>query len=142
MVGTAHINLLLSAALEDVSHTPMYWGAWDDINRFQVDFTTADQVGALLLNENQLSVNERYDEEELEPIYTFTSVPRSHVQDCVLVLKAIACYECQSCEHAGWNSSNAKQFCEDLRQRMVCRLPGWDEAPGWVYTNENKENKP
>lgn len=46
----------------------------------------------------------------------------------VATLKAIDCYEYQSCEHAGWKDSEAKRFCEALRDDMITRLPGYSEA--------------
>lgn len=46
----------------------------------------------------------------------------------VEILKAIACYEYQSCEHDEWETSEAKTFCKALRSRMIQSLPGYDTA--------------
>ncbi len=92
---------------------------------------TADRVGQMLLHENRLSVDHRYNECELEDIYRFpywTSVTRVNP---VVILKALACYEYQSCEHPGWEGSEAHAFCEALQHAMIRILPGYDEGPGW-----------
>lgn len=47
----------------------------------------------------------------------------------VELLKAIACYEYQSCEHGGWEGSRAYAYCERLRQRAINALHGYDAAP-------------
>jgi hypothetical protein len=44
-------------------------------------------------------------------------------------LKAISCYEYQSCEHPGWRKSEAHAFCEALRDMAIGCLPGYDDAP-------------
>lgn len=47
----------------------------------------------------------------------------------VVVLKAIDCYEYQSCEHDEWAESEAHAFCHALRKRMIHSLPGYEDAP-------------
>jgi len=90
---------------------------------------TAGRVGAMLWAENRRSVNHRYAEDEWEEPYTFRRLPGQ--VDPVLVLKAINCYEYQSCEHPEWMRSEAHEFCQVLRDKMVRQLPGYDDAPGW-----------
>lgn len=85
----------------------------------------------MLWDENYRSVNHRYGESEITPEYRWQPVRR----DPVSVLKAIACYEYQSCEHEGWRSSEARQFCDELRHRMIQFLPGYDEAE-WSIQDE------
>ena len=95
----------------------------------------ADQTGQMLWRENHLSVNHRYDElPKVEPSspYIFER-PLKRLQhngrlDPMQVLKAIDCYEYQSCEHPGWLKSEAKAYCGVLRRRIVHSLPGYDEA--------------
>jgi hypothetical protein len=48
------------------------------------------------------------------------------------VAKAIACYEYQACECADWEQSEAVQFCDALRRKMIARLPGYEAAPWGV----------
>lgn len=52
----------------------------------------------------------------------------------VAVLKAIDCFEYQSCEHPEWEGSEARAFCEALRDDMIGRLPGYSEADWEVRT--------
>ena len=99
---------------------------------------TANQVGAMLAAENRRSVDHRYNETEMEDFYTFTRYPGSCDSvtpgtpglDPVQVLKAIACYEYQSCEHPEWETSEAHEFCQAVRHATIDRLPGY-EAAAW-----------
>lgn len=44
----------------------------------------------------------------------------------------VACYEYQSCEHDGWETSAAHAFCRALKDHMLAHLPGFEAAPwGW-----------
>ncbi|HEX4307012.1 MAG TPA: hypothetical protein VHZ54_13325 [Solirubrobacterales bacterium] len=43
--------------------------------------------------------------------------------------KALACLECQSCEHPDWSESAARAFCGDLLWRLISTLPGYQGAP-------------
>ena len=108
------------------------WGptAVENIKRRRRELTreTANQVGAMLWAENRLSVDHRYDENEIEPgPYVFRH-SASVVTSPVAILKAINCYEYQSCEHPEWETSEAHAFCEALTGAMVQSLPGYEAA--------------
>lgn len=105
---------------------------------------TASFVGMTLWLENVASIEFRYpDTEETHrnypgPIafereqaesYHFEKVPG--MVDPLVVLKAISCYEYQSCEHPGWAVSEAAAYCRQLQAQAVRRLPGYEEADGW-----------
>lgn len=94
-------------------------------NRRELTAATAGRVGAMLAAENVRSVNHRYDEAEDEGPYVHK---RGAVIDAVQAIKAIDCYEYQSCEHPDWKESEAYAFCAALRHRMVKRIPGFAEA--------------
>jgi hypothetical protein len=47
----------------------------------------------------------------------------------VVIAKQIANYEYQSCEHDGWQESEAHAFCRALADALLRSLPGWEEAP-------------
>ena len=54
----------------------------------------------------------------------------------VEALKALDCYEYQSCEHPEWETSEAFEFCRAMRNLLIGCLPGydaaqweWDDAP-------------
>lgn len=97
--------------------------------------STATAFGKLLWTENHRSVSARYpdatgaDARDMRgpESYRFewASLTRN---DAVRVLKAIDCYEYQSCEHDGWETSLAKEFCDALRSRAIRNLPGYEEA--------------
>ncbi|MEX1091713.1 MAG: hypothetical protein WEF28_01020, partial [Acidimicrobiia bacterium] len=146
MVSVGHIDVLISAGLRrgmsplrwyDVpievavaNNDPVHSIAWHNEHSQELTVETADQVGAILLNENRESVNWRYDEEELEPIYQFRQTDTYPIPE---LLSAISGYEYQACEHLGWHLSQAKQFCDALRQRLCAEIraeEGWsiDEA--------------
>jgi hypothetical protein len=148
MLAKAHIDVLLTAGLRSASgwRGPLTWfwpaidadsdrGSWTSAElqeqatqrRRLLTPQTAGRVGALLLAENRRSVDHRYDETEWEEPYLFEPVPGW--PDPVIVLKAIACYEYQSCEHPGWRTSEAHAFCQALRARAISLLPGYDQAP-------------
>lgn len=84
-----------------------------------------DRIGQILRDENVRSVNRRYDEDDMvfyqfeEPSHRFSSVE---------VLKALACYEYQSCEAKGWEISVARALCAELRLAIIRHLPGYEEA--------------
>jgi hypothetical protein len=46
----------------------------------------------------------------------------------VQVLKALDCYEYQSCEHPAWPTSAACAFVDALRRTTIRRLAGYDAA--------------
>lgn len=101
-----------------------------------------DEAGAALLNECVQSVQYRYPDDKPEqlpgPVNAYWRQPysysplRGRVPSPIEGLKLISCYEYQSCEHPGWESSGAKQFCEALRDTLIGTLPGYDEAP-WEW---------
>jgi hypothetical protein len=153
MVDTVHIDAMLTAGLHlparRQSRLTWYWpdldaatdrGIWTaaelmvhaDQRRHELTTDTAGRVGAMLLAENRRSVDHRYDEQELEEPYLFTRL--AGTPDPVVVLKAIDCYEYQSCEHPGWRFSEAQPFCQALRALTIGHLPGYDRAP-WEITD-------
>jgi hypothetical protein len=98
---------------------------------------TADRTGQMLMRENRLSVDHRYNESEVEDIYEYPYGPHTRHINPVAILSAIRCYEYQSCEHPGWETSEAKAYCEALQLAMIRRLPGYDDAP-WEITDRSQ----
>lgn len=153
MVGKDHIDGLLTAGLEWSRPSRLKWfypeiGPDDERDAYargvpwgprcielceerrrELTLESVGRVGAMLLAENRASVNHRYDEEEWEEPYLFEPLPG--ISDPVIVLKAIACYRYQSCEHPEWERSEARVFIDALEQKAIVHLPGYDDAPGW-----------
>mgnify|MGYP001237777529 FL=1 len=156
IVDRCHIDALLTAGL---THTPSYPGdamtpvSWFDAPLTEYDGSewyathhksltreTADETGRMLWWECMRSVAYRYPDDAIGALpgpvgltldeiygYTFTCLPGD--PDPVVVLSLIACYEYQTCEHPDWHTSEAREFCEALRDRTIRRLPGYDDAP-------------
>ncbi len=89
---------------------------------------TANEIGRMLIRENHLSVCHRYDESPKIDTGGPFEFERARHTDAVQVLKAISCYEYQSCEHPEWKKSEAYRFCETLRDVAINALPGYEEA--------------
>lgn len=134
IVGTDHIDYLVSAAVDVGTNGGgfgIYWGGE------RIDWESATRVGAALLAENIASVAYRYagsdpgwelpgpiptpspEEYEYQPFLTVEPAQ---------VLKALDCYESQSCEHPGWQESDARRFCDALRRRYSAMMPGYEDA--------------
>jgi hypothetical protein len=142
VVNDDHIRLLVQAST-------LYGFAPPDL----------DATCFMLLAENVASWNYRYEENDAPELIEYRPVWRR--EDPLLfklvVLKAIHCYEYQSCEHPGWMASTARWFTRQLhaaiRETMppapqacwYCRgrderceddcshFEGWDDVDGWEY---------
>jgi hypothetical protein len=97
-------------------------------------------VGTGLWQANHASVNHHYHQIHLAPAYPAPTA--TVVLDPVTVVKLIDCYVYQSCEHPGWQTSPAAEFCRRLREILMRDLPidtaldhrgpypiGWQDAP-------------
>ena len=151
VVSKAHIDALVTAGLDLGRHGYLYW-YWPELTAEQESdayargsyagsgapevaearhhelwIDTADQVGAMLWAENYRSVNHRYAEDNQPQAYGYTRCRRR--LSAVALLKAVNCYEYQSCEHPGWKRSQAYAFCQALRSALIRELPGYEQAP-------------
>lgn len=169
MVDKEHVDLLVAVGIKGVrgrsvrpdhSWNRPSWYATDlsrldpetvttamwRMERRQIDYTTADEVGAMLVATNLDSIHARYPDTIEAPEETPGPIERyweheyrwadpRYVPTAVEALKAISCYEYQSCEHEGWEDSEAKRYCEALRDAVIHHLPGMDDAP-WDWSAE------
>ena len=141
VVDKAHINAMIDAGLS-VHYRPMTWYPKGENRQGSLTEINASEVGQMLLDECVKSVSYRYEDSDL------TNLPGRSDVDYLLpfqyrrfanpptlieILKIISCYEYQSCEHPGWEDSEAHAFCQVLRVSTISRLPGYDEAP-WEWT--------
>lgn len=143
VVGKPHIDALVTVAHygpAGVRWEPLRHGFILQDSRAHL---TDDQLGHLLWLENHKSVSARYPDfgpGELPGPIDFVPAEIEAYQlqrtrrapTLIEAFKLIACYEYQSCEHAGWRDSAAYRFCEQLRAALIRRLPGYDEAP-WEW---------
>lgn len=144
VVSKAHIDYLVHAAQQAPGRSCQ--GYTMKLGGLHVD-TQADEVGRALWQENVASVAHRYprstfggedfpgpiglDHESLA-LYSCPVFPRLPF-DPVGAIKALQCYEYQSCEHPGWPTSDAKRFCEELLSWLIDALPGYDAAPWEIH---------
>lgn len=147
VVSRTHIDALLSAAdLWDVQMPVSQPGE-------QIRNLTIDETGALLMAVNTEAVNHRYNENEAPEPYTFDRLG-INIKPAV-ILKAIACYRYQACEHPQWRADRdqrgisadaqtsytvrtAQDFLDDLERKAVSKLAGYSEAP-WGIDDDQRE---
>lgn len=84
-------------------------------------------IGDDLLAENIASIRARYGAEAASDPEPFRPGPVRHLTT-IEALKAVQCYEYQSCEHDAWEASRARKFCSALTFALVTQLPGYDAA--------------
>jgi hypothetical protein len=92
----------------------------------------------MLWKENMISVAHRYSgpvEELPGDRYVEDGITKPDVAaqaviafNAVQVLKACNCLEYQSCEHPGWEASEAHAFLQALKDKAVRALPGYETA--------------
>src|ERR1035437_1272028 len=146
IVSKAHIDALVNAAgsVDFQNHSSgMSW--WNGDERHEMTYSDrvrASEVGMMLWATNLESINARYpdtiedesgcpgpnDFEGSVSVAEYRFTPTRDLEPEV-ILKAISCYEYQSCEHEGWKTSEAKSFCEALEHKMIGRLPAYNLAP-------------
>lgn len=72
------------------------------------------KIGKMLWRENHLSINSRYNESRETPKYAFEEVICGDME----VYKNVGCYDYQTCEHAGYESSFAYAFVKALEKEF------------------------
>lgn len=110
------------------------------------DLTDSD-LGTMLWAENVASVRARYGNRHpemfdgVEPTAYLASGPitmgkrfpmgtdDAKVKSLVAMLKAIAHYEYQSCEHEDWEHSKSRQYCKLMREYLIQCFPSYADAP-------------
>ncbi len=139
VVDKKHIDILVRAAINRSYHDELRYyhdGTWHT-----VDHSTANQTGQMLWDANVRSVSYRYPHDSLESLPGRIDSPwlkpfeydlNAPVVTPVEVLKAIACFDYQSCEPPEWESAQAHSFCEALRIHAINQLPGYEAAP-WEW---------
>lgn len=135
LVDPEHINVLIHAGMDrqyGAKYGAMSWYFGNPLDRQQLLCENADAVGQMLLDANAASVNCRYAEEN-SYVYSYIR-PQAIDWAPVELLKAIACYEYQSCEVRDWQGSAAWAFCQSLTKSIIRALPGWDGADTWEIT--------
>jgi hypothetical protein len=145
VVSKAHIDAMITAGLKNGGHygSNMRWYFRDNgVGELLID--NASEVGQMLWNENLKSIHGRYPDTleggpvpgpidfEESDVVTYRYDDRLWMSgrkiDPVAMLKAISCYEYQSCEHREWPDSEAFAFCKVLEASIINMLPGYKDA--------------
>lgn len=136
VVEAEHINVLLWAAHQGF-HRPLGNLTWiydNPIRVHQLTHDNLDQVGQMLVDANTTSVNYCYFNNPVHEPYEYRYTRPLHTNWSVIeVLKALQCYEYQSCEPKNWQATEAYAFCRELQNILVQALPRYDHAP-WGIT--------
>lgn len=150
MVNREHITYLVQAAQERriLGHTDaLQWfhgGSWYTLGEDGPHITnwTPDAVGQMLWDENLASINYRYpgtvDDPENIPgkiedsykgfhDYYYKALPFTTFEP-PQVLMSCHCLNYQSCEHPGWETSQAKAFLDALERAAVSAIVGYGDA--------------
>ena len=136
IVSKEHIDYLITAGLS-LDQFGVSWRVGP--NRVKLTLENATQIGRLLWIENLKSVACRYPDDkgngdrpgygdQDDTIEQYRYARSRNAVSVVQALKAIHCYEYQSCEHRQWERSQAKRFCTSLESSLVRNVPGYDEA--------------
>jgi hypothetical protein len=129
--GDYHLSYITQAGLD--------YRAWVDLGAGHQYITSenAQHVFECLKRENLVSVNYRY--RETSPELSQNLGLRCYVPhvDAVQVLKALACYEYQTCEHPRWETSLARRICDAIRDSAIKRTPGYEDAQ-WEVTQPER----
>lgn len=134
LVSHTHIAALVKFASENRTYASFLdAGTFDDMERL------AERLAA----ECVASVSYRYPKDEpnelpgpidrsiaVWPSFANTIWSTVPTLTPIAALKALSCYEYQSCEHPTWEQSYAHGWCQKLRQEAIGRLPGY-EAAAW-----------
>jgi hypothetical protein len=131
IVDRAHIAYLVHSA-DSLTRGVFSWFDGED----HQTMSSPAAAGQILWDENVKSVQHRYPGENVGCLpgpglarYDYGAHQQSAKPvNPVATLKAISCYQYQSCEHPGWATSSAKRFTDTLRLTAIRALPGYDEA--------------
>ena len=84
------------------------------------------EIVEILYAENVKSVNYRYKGDD--PTTGCVYDPTSPILTPVEVIKLTQSLEYQSCEHPGWETSDAKEVLRTIKSEVIRRLPGYELA--------------
>lgn len=139
VVGYDHIDGLMTYCLE--GHRPYGVSYFLPLsgNRVEINRRNVEEIGRILLEENEASVSYRYPDDDPDDLPGSGGETAAGYRFCrfdgrlspVSILKACDCLEYQSCEHPGWEGSIAQCIVRGIKDAAVSDLPGYDDAPGW-----------
>ena len=141
IVDRNHIRFLVASALHvnERGRFHDYGFRWHDgKSGHQLDQYNATRIGQMLWDECINSVKYRYPEPNehglpgpIEETFIYEHIPPgpSFEPTPAQIIKAVRCYQYQSCEHPEWETSSAHAFCNELIMGITSLLPDYEEAP-------------
>lgn len=124
VVSHNHINALVAFAIrQEYGGRPSYYFKGE-----RCFYEPESWIGQVLLDENIRSVNHRYEEQTPPEPYKFYWPVFKAVISPLQAIKACACLDYQSCETPDWQDTRAYAILQDIRERAIRELPGYDEA--------------
>ena len=144
IVSRAHIDALVNAALPSGGNELVYYHEGD---LHHVEDADKHNIGQMLIDECVKSVSYRYPDDDVKagelpgPTDAYYLTPYQFRYPgaqlpAVWILSAINCYRYQSGEHPEWDGSEAAALVAAIEQRMIRKLPGYDDAP-WGLEDEH-----
>lgn len=136
IVNHEHIHVLIWAATKPIAppNPTMRW-LYDNptrVNQVEPDGSNRDEIGQILLDENADSVNHLYSDTAAAGDYHYQA-PQHTEWSIAELLNALDAYTYQADERPDWERSQAKAFCDALRDRLISELPGYHDGP-WTIT--------
>jgi hypothetical protein len=128
-VSKKTIDCIITTAIVGASDSEPGWYP-AHLGAQQIDLFNASRIGAVLWNENLISILYRYPRDKSSDYdapedYKFQTQPKVSTAQAI---KLIDCYAYQSCEHDGWETSASAKFCNELRGQLTSKMPGYDAA--------------
>ena len=138
LVSDYHIDALLNFAKNRRDGVCIYI---DENLRFIINKDTSRQkmseIGQILKDENQRSVNFRYSDKEDSSPYEFRPIYNRSFRP-VEILKGCACYDYQACETGDYRKTKAAAIVNGIRHAAIHSLPEWEKADGWDFQENSK----
>ena len=137
MIDRNHVNYLVEAAMSyrlfGQNHSHLRWRGGE---LHAGDYDQATKVGQMLWDENLKSILARYPDCSLDnlpgPIgedFVYKHESRPHaVFEPPQIIMSCRCCDYQSCEHEGWEASEAKAFIDALEAAAAQSVDGYDDA--------------
>lgn len=133
IVSKRHIDVLVESTRLAVGYPHYFILHWGKGQQFP-GLIGDNALGRILWAENIKSVAACYPDDpdgnfRAQDVDAYWAAGAGLHLSPVQALKALDCYEYQSCEHEEWEASEVHDFCRVLRKRLITLLPGYEEAP-------------
>ncbi len=125
ILGNEHISTIVNYAMV---HKLRFYKTSED----PASLMSTEEIGQYLVDENRRSVNKRYRANAVPSVFTF--IQPVGLAPAIQILKAISCYDYQSCENEDYTLSRAWRICNIISKTALKNIQGYNEAKwslGW-----------